>query len=168
MNPESLKELLVDNLRDLYDAEKQLTKTLPKVAESVSNEQLVSGIHEHLETTKKQAERLEQMFELLGEQPKGKPCAGMKGILEEGEEHLSEQESDELKNTVAIAGSRKVEHYEIVAYTAALELAQAMGNTKVERLIKQTLAEEVRMDKKLAALSARLLKQQKPKAKGAA
>jgi ferritin-like metal-binding protein YciE len=167
MNPESLKELLVDDLRDLYDAEKQLTKVLPKVAESVSNEQLVKGIHEHLETTKKQAERLEQMFKLLGEETKGKPCAGMKGILEEGEEHLSEQESDELKNMVAISGSRKVEHYEIVAYTGAMELAQALGNTQVERLIKQNLAEEQRMDKKLATLSARLLKE-KPKAKGAA
>jgi ferritin-like metal-binding protein YciE len=158
-NAESLQELLTDNLRDLYDAEKQLTKALPKLAKSAENELLAKGINEHLEETKKQAERLEKIFEMLGEEPRSKPCAGMKGIIEEGEEHLSEGVPEGLVDAVLISGSRKVEHYEMVAYASAIELADAAGKQNVGKLLRQTFAEEERMDKKLAQLSARLLKQ---------
>ena len=158
MNTESLQELLVNDLRDIYDAEKQLMKALPNVAEAASSEQLTKGIQVHLEETKKQIQRLEEAFKLLNQEAESKPCAGMKGIVQEGSEHLAEEHPQELTDTIIIAGGRKMEHYEIVSYTGALELADTIGNAKVARLLKQTLAEEVRMDKKLAGLSARLLK----------
>ncbi|HEX8984313.1 MAG TPA: DUF892 family protein [Bryobacteraceae bacterium] len=158
MNTESLQELLIDDLRDIYDAEKQLTKALPKVAEAASNEQLAKGIQDHLEETKKQIQRLEEAFKLLNREAESEPCAGMKGIVQEGSEHLAKEHPRELTDTIIIAGGRKMEHYEIVSYTGAIELTLAIGNAKVARLLKQTLAEEERMDKKLAAISARLLK----------
>ncbi len=168
MNAENLQEQLVDNLKDLYDAEKQLVRTLPKLANAAQSEDLAKGIVEHLETTKGQVERLDRIFELLEQKAESKPCAGMKGILQEGEEHLSEEHPEELTDTILISGSRKVEHYEIVGYTSALELAQAVGNTEIARLLKQTLAEEERMDKKLATLSTRLLKPARKTARRAA
>ncbi len=149
----------MDELRDLYDAEKQLTKALPKMAKAAESEQLSAAISEHLEVTKNQAQRIEEMFEALGGKARSKPCKGMKGIVEEGQEHISENEGTEFIDSVLIGGGRKIEHYEIAGYTGALELAQSAGLHQVARLIKQTLAEEERMDKKLAQLSSRVLKQ---------
>ncbi len=133
-------------------------KALPKMAQSASSEALSKAITEHLEVTKKQAERLERIFEMLGEEARSKPCAGMKGIIQEAEEHLEEEYPEGLADAVIIGG-RKIEYYEMAGYSAALELAQMIGNQQVVRLIKQTLGEEERTDKKLAGLSTRLLKQ---------
>ncbi len=159
MDVESLQQLLIEDLRDLYDVEKQLIKALPKMAAAASNEQLAKGINEHLETTKKQAERIEKIFGILGETPQSRPCQGMKGIIEEADEHLANGFAEELVNTVVIGGGRKVEHYEIAGYSSAMEMADMMELRQVARLLRQTLTEEERMDKKLAQLSGRLLKQ---------
>jgi Mn-containing catalase len=158
MPADDIQQLLVDDLRDLYDVEKQLTKALPKMAVAASSEQLAAGFVAHLETTKKQAERLETMFELLGEKPRAIPCKGIKGIIEENQEHLEENQGSEFLDAILTGGGRKVEHYEIAGYSSAAELARMAGQSKVERLLRQTLAEEERMDRKLAQLSARLVR----------
>jgi ferritin-like metal-binding protein YciE len=159
MDAEQLQELLLDELRDLYDAEKQLVKNLPRMAEAAESEPLTKAIEDHIEVTKKQATRLEKAFEALGEKAESKPCKGMKGILDEGQEHVQEHSGDAGLDTVVAGAGRKVEHYEIAAYESAVELAETLGNRQVARLLQQTLAEEVRMERKLVQLSGRLLKQ---------
>ncbi|MGE5568356.1 MAG: ferritin-like domain-containing protein [Rhodospirillales bacterium] len=159
MPAESLQELLSEELKDLYDAEKQLTKALPKMAKEADSDQVRAAFEEHLEVTKRQVERLEEAFQALGEKPKSRPCKGMKGILDEGQEHLEENTGvQDVIDFVLIDGGKKVEHYEIAAYNSAVELAEALGNKAVSRLLRQTLTEEERMDKKLDQLSGRLLK----------
>lgn len=163
MPEEPLQELLIQGLRDLYDAEKQITKALPKIARAAASDQVRDAFQEHLEATKRQAGRLEQVFEALEQRAQSRPCKGMRGILEESQEYLDEYSGEELIDSVLIEGGKKVEHYEIAGYNAAIELAETIGNKKVSRLLRQTLTEEERMDKKLAQLSARLLKAQVPK-----
>jgi len=159
MPAESLQELLSEELKDLYDAEKQLTKALPKMAKAADSDQVRAAFEEHLEVTKRQVERLEEVFQALGEKPKSRPCKGMKGLLDEGQEHMEENlDAKDLIDSVLIDGGKKVEHYEIAAYNSAAELAEALGNKAVSRLLRQTLTEEERMDKKLDQLSGRLLK----------
>jgi ferritin-like metal-binding protein YciE len=158
MDTEKLQELLTDSLRDLYDAENRLIRALPKMAKAAESEELRKGFTEHLEATRKQSERIEKVFGILGESAQPKACKGMLGIIEEGEQHMEEHKGEEDIDAVLIAGARKVEHYEIAAYTAAIELADLVGNRQVSRLIQQTLSEEERMDRKLAQISARLLK----------
>ena len=114
---DSMNALLVDELRDIYDAEKRLTKAIPKLAKKASNDDLRSALEEHLQETEGQIARLEEAFEHLGERAKGKPCAGMRGILEEGDEHVGEDyEDDDLRDAVIIGSAQRVEHYEIAAY----------------------------------------------------
>ncbi len=159
MPAEDIQQLLVEHLRDLYDVEKQLTKALPKMAEAASSEQLAAGFKGHLEATRKQAGRLETIFEMLGEKPRGETCKGMQGIIEEGNQHLEENQESEFLDAILTGAGRKVEHYEIAGYSSAAELAKLAGQPKVERLLRQTLTEEERMDKKLAQLSARLVRE---------
>ena len=159
MSAENLQQLLIEELQDLYDAEKQLIKALPKMAAAASNEQLSKGINEHLEQTKKQAERLEKAFEILGEKARSRPCQAMKGLITEADEHVSETSDEELVNTVVIGGGRRIEHYEIAAYSGAIELAEVTGNDRVAKLLGKTLVEEERTERKLRQLSSRLLKQ---------
>jgi ferritin-like metal-binding protein YciE len=137
-----LQELLTDQLRDLYDAEKQLTKALPKLAKAASNEQLRQAFTDHLEVTKNQVARIEQAFEHLGEKAKGKPCKAMKGLVEEGQEHLEEHERGAMRDVTLTASAEKVEHYEIAAYLSARSLAQAVGQQAVAGLMQETLREE--------------------------
>ncbi len=159
MPAEPLQELLIEGLRDLYDAEKQIAKAIPKIAKAADSDQVRAAFEEHLEVTKRQTERLEEVFEALTEKPRSRPCKGMKGILEEGQEHMEEHSgAEEVIDSVLIEGGKKVEHYEIAAYNTAIELADTLGNKKVSRLLRQTLAEEERMDRKLDQLSGRLLK----------
>jgi ferritin-like metal-binding protein YciE len=151
---DSLTELLVDELKDLYDAEKRLTKALPKMAKKASNEQLRTAIEEHLEETLQQIGRLEEAFEHLGESAKAKPCAGMRGIIEEGEEHIGEDyEDDGLRDAVIIGSAQRVEHYEIAAYGTTIAHAKLLGHDEIVDLLVQTLNEEKAADEKLTEIA---------------
>src|SRR5947209_13405610 len=113
MKAKSLSEFFIDQLRDLYDAENQLIKALPKMAEAASSDELRQGFEEHLEQTKGHAERIEQIFEQLGEKAKGKKCKGMEGLIKEGSEALEEDMDEDVKDAALIAAAQRVEHYEI-------------------------------------------------------
>ena len=156
---EQLQELLTEELRDLYDAEKQLVRTLPKVAKAVTDTELKEGILEHLEVTKNQITRLEQVFELLGERAKSKPCKAMKGLVEEANEHISEHERGSVLDSVLIIGSQKIEHYEIAGYGSARAIAKSLGNREVLGLLQTTLAEEEQTDKRLTSVALRIQKE---------
>lgn len=151
---ESLHELLVEQLKDLYDAEKRLTKAIPKLAKASTNDELIAALESHLDETKEQVSRLEQCFEHLGEKIKGKPCAGMKGLIEEGDEHAKEDyESDDLRDAIIIASAQRVEHYEISGYGTAIAHARLLGLDEVTELLEQTLEEEKAADVKLTEIA---------------
>ncbi len=149
--------LLVEELKDLYDAEKRLVRAIPKMAKAASNEELRSALMEHLDVTKNQVARLEQAFEILGVPAKAKPCAGMKGIIEEGEEVTSQDGTEELLD-VAIAGAAsRVEHYEMAAYAAARTIAEHLGNQEVVNLLQETWDEEREADEKVSEIASQLI-----------
>jgi Uncharacterized protein conserved in bacteria len=156
---ESLQELLIEEIRDLYDAEKQLVKALPKLAKAASNEELREAFNEHLEITKGQVTRLEQVFELLEQRPKGKPCKAMKGLIEEGREILEEDAEESLLDCAMIGAAQKVEHYEISGYGTARTLAKAIGMKDAAQLLDETLQEEGDADKKLTQICLRIMKE---------
>ncbi len=152
MNQETLKELFVELIRDLYDAEKQITKALPKLAKAAQNEELADGLREHLEQTEGHVSRLEQVFEIAGVKAKGKPCKGMKGLLEEGSEAVKEEDKGPMRDLAIIAGCQKVEHYEISAYGTVRTLAEHLGMKAVD-LLQQTENEESEADEKLTGIA---------------
>jgi ferritin-like metal-binding protein YciE len=151
-----LQELLTDNLRDLYDAEKQLTKALPKLAKAASNAELRQAFTDHLEVTQNQIARLEQAFEHLGEKAKSKPCKAMKGLVEEGQEHIQEHEKGTLRDLALAGAADKVEHYEISAYKSVRALAKTVGQRAVAGLMQETLREEEQTDSLLLQIAQRL------------
>jgi ferritin-like metal-binding protein YciE len=153
MTGNSLKELYVDELRDMYDAENQLIKALPKMAKAAESDQLRSGIEEHLEQTKEQAKRLEQILDALGESGKGKKCKGMQGIVGEGSAKLREDWVGPVADCAIISAARRVEHYEMARYTVLHDFAQILGENEAASLISQTLDEEKETDRKLAHLA---------------
>jgi len=151
---DSMKSLLVDELRDLYDAEKRLTKAIPKLAKKAVNDQLRTALEEHLEETEQQVQRLEQAFEQLGERAKAKPCAGMRGIIEEGDEHVGEDyDDDDLRDAVIIGSAQRVEHYEIAAYGTAIAHARLLEQDGVVELLEESLGEEKAADEKLTEIA---------------
>jgi ferritin-like metal-binding protein YciE len=154
MNP--VQEMLADQLKDLYSAENQIIKALPKMAKNATNEQLRVAFERHLEETRNHVARLEQIGEELGITMRGKKCKGMEGLLEEGKEVMSEFEDDVL-DAAMIGAAQKVEHYEIAAYGTARTHANMLGLTKIARLLQQTLDEEGRTDKKLTDLAERVV-----------
>jgi ferritin-like metal-binding protein YciE len=155
---DSLQELLVDQLRDIYDAEKRLTKALPKLVKASTNEELSSALEHHLQETQEHVRRLEQAFEALDEAAKAKTCAGMKGIIEEGEEHVGEDYGDDgLRDAVIIASAQRSEHYEIAAYGTAIAHARLLDQDEVVDLLEQTLAEEKAADQKLTQIAESLV-----------
>ena len=158
---EELQELLTDTLRDLLDAEKQLTKALPRLAKAASNQELKQAFLEHTEVTKNQVTRLEQALEQLGQKAKGKPCKAMKGLVEEGQEHVQEHEKGIGLDCTLAASSLKVEHYEIASYTSARAMAKTMGQREVMALIQETLREEEQTGKLMQQIGDRLLKEAK-------
>jgi len=160
MKMESVKDLLYDHLRDLYDAEKLLVKTLPKIAKTVTSEDLREAVQSHLQETENQVSRLEQIFERLGEPAKSKPCQGMRGLLEEGKSVMEEDASDSILDLAIIAAAQKVEHYEISAYGTARELAERMGEEEIVMLLEETLEEEKAADEKLTEVSRALLQEE--------
>jgi ferritin-like metal-binding protein YciE len=153
MKLESLQDLLVAELKDLYSAENQLVKALPKMAKAASNEKLRDGFLEHLEQTKGHVERLEQACEELEVSPKGKKCAAMEGLIEEGSELLKEDATPAVLDAALIAAAQKVEHYEIASYGSARTFAKVLGLDNVAKLLQQTLDEEGATDKKLTKLA---------------
>ena len=153
MTKDSLLELYVDELKDLYSAEKQLTKALPKMAKASSSDELRQGFEEHLEQTQGHVERLEQIFEMLGEKPGGKKCLGMEGLVKEGAEIMGEDFSDEVMDAALISAAQRVEHYEIAGYGTVAAYADLLGESEQASLLRETLQEEKDTDEKLTELS---------------
>lgn len=152
MPEETLKELYVDELKDLYNAETQLVKALPKMAKAASDSDLRAGFEEHLEQTRQHVQRLEQILEALGESPKGKKCKGMEGLIEEGSEVIEEHDGEVL-DAALIGAAQRVEHYEIAGYGTVIAFAEELGESDHVSLLNETLTEEKETDEKLTELS---------------
>jgi ferritin-like metal-binding protein YciE len=149
----TLHDAFIDELRDAYDAEKQLTKALPKLAKASSNPKLRKAFEDHLAETQGQIARLERVFESLDEKVRGKHCDGIAGIVEEGKAIMSEDFDETTLDACLIAAGQRAEHYEMAAYGTLVAWAQAMGHTEAATLLQQTLDEEKAADKKLSALA---------------
>lgn len=150
---ESVRELLIEQMRDLYDAEKQLVKALPKLAKTASNEQLKEAFESHLEQTKGHVQRLEQAFEALDQKPRSKPCEAMKGLIEEGKETMEEDLEDAVMDSAIIGAAQKVEHYEIAGYGTLKSWARSLGLDEVAELLEATLEEEKEADQILTEVA---------------
>jgi len=151
---DSLRSLFVEQVKDLYDAEKRLTKAIPKLAKASTNEELSAALQEHLGETENHVSRLEQVFQLLEERPKAKPCEGMKGLIEEGDEHAKEDyDDDDLRDAMIIGSAQRVEHYEIAGYGTAIAHARLLDLDDVVELLEATLAEEKAADEKLTEIA---------------
>ena len=148
-----LDELLQDELKDLYSAENQIIKALPRMAKGASSPELRRAFERHLEETRRQVDRLNQIGEMLEMKLTGKKCKGMEGLIEEGKEVMQELDDEDAIDAGLIGAAQKVEHYEIAAYGTARTHAEMLGYTRVARLLQQTLNEEGATDKKLTALA---------------
>ena len=157
MPENDLRELYIDELKDLYNAENQLVKALPKMAKAANSDELRNGFEEHLEQTKGHVQRLEQIFEMLGESPKGKKCKGMEGLIEEGSEMIEEVFEGSVKDAGLIGAAQRVEHYEIAGYGCVHTYAHQLGEQQDARLLKQTLDEEGATDKQLTQLAEQVI-----------
>jgi ferritin-like metal-binding protein YciE len=153
MPTKDLKELYIGELKDLYNAENQLMKALPKMAKAASSPKLREAFQEHLEQTKGHVERLEEIFKLLKENPKGKKCKAMEGLIEEGSEITEGDFEGAVLDAGLIGAAQRVEHYEMAAYGTAAAFAKVLGEPKHASLLEQTLAEEKATDEKLTKLS---------------
>ena len=153
MKLDSLQTLWIEELRDLYNAENQLLKALPKMAKGASAPELKQAFEDHLEETKGHVERLEEIFEKLDEKPTGKTCKAMKGLIEEGSEILEEEGADSVLDAGIIAAAQKVEHYEIASYGTVRAFANMLGEEDAADLLQQTLDEEGEADKRLSELA---------------
>jgi ferritin-like metal-binding protein YciE len=149
----NLEQLLIDELKDLYSAEKQITKALPKMAKAAKSAELRAAFESHLEETNGHVERLDQIFETLGKSGRGKVCHGMQGVLEEGSEVLKDTEKGDLRDAALISAAQRVEHYEMAAYGCVREYASLLGQQKVADLLDKTLEEEKAADEKLGQIS---------------
>jgi len=149
----SFDDLMVEQLEDLYDAEKQLVKALPTMAAAASNASLKSAFQQHLRETENHVSRLEQAFKLMGKTARSKTCDAMKGLVSEGSEVASATGDTDVKDAALIAAAQRVEHYEISGYGSARTFAQRVGRSDVASLLQQTLDEEAATDKKLTALA---------------
>jgi ferritin-like metal-binding protein YciE len=157
MKIETLQDLFIDELRDLYDAEKQLIKALPKMASASSSSQLRTAFESHLRETEAQAKRLERIFEQLGEKPTGQSCDAMKGLIKEGDKIASNVDESPLRDAGLIGAANRVEHYEMAAYGTARTFAEMLGYTDAAQLLEQTLQEEKQADRKLTELAEQIV-----------
>jgi ferritin-like metal-binding protein YciE len=148
-----LATLLTEELKDLYSAEKQILKALPKIVRATTTDTLRGALEDHLEETEGHVERLEEIFEYLDMKPGRKKCKGMEGLLEEGEEHFGEQEEGALRDAAIIAAAQRVEHYEIAAYGTALAYARELGIDEAANLLEATLEEERGADERLSEIA---------------
>ena len=153
MKLDTLKTLYVNELRDLYNAENQLVKALPKMARAASSDELKEAFEKHLEQTKTHVERLEEVFEDLDEKPTGKTCRAMKGLIEEGSEILEEDGEESVLDAGIIVAAQKVEHYEIASYGSVRTFAELLGKDKSAQLLQTTLDEESEANEKLNELA---------------
>lgn len=153
MEIDSLRKLYIEELKDLYSAEKQILQVLPRMAKKVTNQQLRQAFEEHVEVTRNQVARLDQIFESLERSPRGKKCKGMEGLLEEGKEMMEENMEPEVLDAALISATQRVEHYEIAGYGTVRAYAQLLGEQEHVRLLQQTLDEEGEADKKLTQLA---------------
>ena len=145
----TLRETFVEELQDIYDAEKQLLKALPKMAKAASHEELKEAFETHLEETENHVNRLEQVFESIDEKAKGKKCKAMQGLVEEGQERISEEEGD----AALICAAQKVEHYEIATYGSLCSWAKLLGEAEAADILGETLEEEKAADEKLTGIA---------------
>lgn len=155
----ALMDVLLDEMRDLYSAENQLVKALPKLVKGAGDASLKAGLKNHLEETKNQVVRLREAFGHLGKKPTGQHCNGMEGLVEEGQDALEKDEEGANKDLCIVGASLRVEHYEVAGYTAAIGMAKALGLKEVASLLNENLQEEIAAAKTLTANSKPLLKQ---------
>jgi len=153
MSEQGLKELYIDELKDLYSAENQLVKALPKMAKAASSDELREGFEKHLEQTRGHIQRLEKIFQALGESPKGKTCKGMQGLIEEGSEATEEDYNGSVMDAALIGAAQRVEHYEIAGYGTVRSMAETLGESNHVSLLEKTLEEEKETDEKLTDLA---------------
>lgn len=149
----TLDQLFQQELQDLYDAENQIVKALPKMAEAATDEELASAFQQHLEVTKKQVQRLDKIFQKLGIKPEGKTCEGMQGLIREGEKMISEIEKSAILDAALIGAAQKVEHYEISGYGTARTMAEVLGQQEAAELLEETLDEEKETDENLTEIA---------------
>src|SRR4051812_48016121 len=166
MAMDSLKDLYVEELKDLYNAENQLLKALPKMARKASSPDLRAAFQEHLGQTEDHVDRLEKIFKRLGEKPTGKTCKAMKGLVEEGKEIIDEDGEDSVLDAGLIGAAQKVEHYEMAGYGTARTFASILGEEDAVALLQETLDEEGETDKKLTALAESLVNPEAQSAEG--
>jgi len=162
----SLQELYINELRDLYNAETQLTKALPKMAKNASNAELRQAFEEHLRQTSEHVSRLEQIFDMLEEKATGKKCLGMEGLVKEGAETIQEDYEDTVMDAAIIGAAQRVEHYEIAGYGTAKEFAQLLGEDEHVSLLEQTLDEEKQTDVRLTQLAEEINRQAREAGEG--
>ena len=153
MSVATAEELFVEELKDIYSAEKQAVRAYPRLARSVQSDEVKEAMQEHLEQTKQQVERLDRVFEILDKRAGGKTCDGMKGLLEEAFAHVEEIEDGPVRDAALIGALQKVEHYEISAYGTVATLAEAMGKDEIHQLLAETLQEEKDTDQKLTEVA---------------
>jgi len=153
MKEQTIEDLYVDQLRDLYDAERQIIKALPKMIRAASSEELKAALNEHLEVTKEQEQRIVQIFEARGEKAKAQKCKGMTGVLEEGSELVEKGWEQAVRDAAIISAAQRVEHYEMAGYGTARDLATLLGEEEAAQLLEKTLEEEKEADQKLTELS---------------
>jgi len=153
MKVDSVDKLFINELKDLYSAEKQITRALPKMAKAATSDELRTAFQTHLEETRHQIERLDRVFEMVGHRASAKTCKGMKGLLEEGQDVMKETEEGELRDAAMISAAQRVEHYEMAAYGTVRTLADLMGQQEISKLLQQTLDEEGNADKKLTQIA---------------
>ena len=149
----TLRDLFLDELKDVYNAEKQITKALPKMAKAATSDHLRAAFEEHLAVTETQIERLEEVFELMEQSAKGKKCAAMEGLLKEGAEMMDEDAEPAVMDAGLIGSAQRVEHYEIAAYGTLASFARELGLKKAVSLLEETLEEEKETDEKLTTLA---------------
>lgn len=157
MEMDSLRDLYVEQLKDLYSAETQIVKALPKMADAAAHPELKNGFERHLEQTRGHVRRLEEIFDDLGESPKGVHCKGMEGLLKEGDEMLKARATDDVRDAGLIAAAQRVEHYEIAGYGTVRSFADRLGFPQHARLLQDTLDEEGATDHKLTAMAERVI-----------
>lgn len=152
-SPQNLKEALIEECKDILHAEKQLTKALPKMAKKATNPQLRAAFEKHTKETEAQVKRMEKVIESLGKKATPKPCAAMKGIIEEGKEIMEEVDKGDVLDAMLIGAAQKAEHYEIASYGTVCTWAVLLGETQALKFLKQTMAEEETTDQKLSDLA---------------
>lgn len=153
MKPNSLHELYLEQLRDLYDGESQIIEALPKMVEKATSQSLKEALNEHLEVTKEQAARIESIFEKIGDKAKGEKCKGIKGIIDEGDDLIGDVKDPDVRDAAIIAAAQRVEHYEMAGYGTARTFAQLLGQQEAVQLLQQTLDEEKEADETLTGLA---------------